>query len=82
MLGVVHEVARDEQFCAIKNGGAYLNEKAIRVGATKRLQDSLIATGFPVNNFDQMQGVLKALEHFMRHTHGVRRIGAAAADLC
>ena len=82
VLGVVHEVARDEQFCAIKNGGAYLNEKAIRVSATKRLQDSLIATGFPVNNFDQMQGVLNALEHFMRHTHGIRRIGAAAADLC
>ncbi len=82
LLGVVHEVARDECFYAVRGQGAFLNGQPLHVSATKRLQDSLVATGFPVNNFDRMQGVLKALEYFMRHTHGVRRIGAAAADLC
>jgi len=82
ILGVVHEVARNESFCAIRGEGAYLNGVKIQVSKATRLQDTLIATGFPVNNFDRMSAVCACLEYFMRHTHGVRRIGAAAVDLC
>lgn len=82
ILGVVYEITRDECFYATKDGGAYLNSKTIRVSSNTRLQDSLIATGFPIYNFSRLDAYLKTLEHMMRHTHGVRRIGAAAADLC
>ena len=82
ILGVVYEVSRDECFYAIKGGGAFLNEKPIKVTANATLQDCLIATGFPIYNFERIGPYLKTLEHFMRNTHGVRRIGAAAADLC
>lgn len=82
ILGVVYEVSRDECFYAIKGGGAFLNENSIKVSENKTLKDSLIATGFPIYNFERINPYLKTLEHLMRNTHGIRRIGAAAADLC
>ena len=82
ILGVVYEVSRDECFYAIKGGGSFLNEKPIKVSENKTLKDCLIATGFPIYNFDRIEPYLKTLEYFMRNTHGIRRIGAAAADLC
>lgn len=82
ILGVVYEVNQDECFYAINGGGAFLNNKKIAVSTNKTLQTCLIATGFPIYNFSRIEPYLKALEYFMRNTHGVRRIGAAAADLC
>lgn len=82
ILGVVYEINRDECFYATKDGGSYLNSKAIRVSETTSLKDSLIATGFPISNFTRIDGYLKTLEYLMRNTHGIRRIGAAAVDLC
>ncbi len=82
ILGVVLEVSRNECFYAIKGGGAFLNEKPIKVSENIQLKDCLIATGFPIYNFERIGPYLKTLEYFMRNTHGVRRIGAAAADLC
>lgn len=82
ILGVVYEVSRNECFNAVKGKGAYLNNNPIKVSQNKNLKDSLIATGFPIYNFTKLDGYLNALKYFMQKTHGVRRIGAAAADLC
>jgi myo-inositol-1(or 4)-monophosphatase len=82
ILGVVYEVSRSECFYAQKDKGAFLNGKAIKVSAQKNLSESLIATGFPIYNFNRVDNYLAALKYFMQHSHGVRRIGAAAADLC
>lgn len=82
ILGVVHEVSRDECFSAIRDGGSYLNGKRIGVSQRESLSESLVGTGFPVYNFERMSGFMSALEYFIRNTHGVRRIGAASVDLC
>jgi myo-inositol-1(or 4)-monophosphatase len=82
LLGVVYEVAKKECYSAVKGGGAFLNEIPIKVSANKTLKDSLIATGFPIYNFDRQENYLNVLRELMQKTHGVRRIGAAAADLC
>jgi myo-inositol-1(or 4)-monophosphatase len=82
ILGVVYEVSRDECFYAQKGKGSFLNGKPIKVSQRKTLSESLIATGFPIYNFSRIDSFLSALKYFMQHTHGVRRIGAAAADLC
>lgn len=82
LLGVVYEVSREECFYALKGSGAFLNEKPISVSKVTELSNSLIATGFPVYNFGRIEPFFKTLEYFLRHTHGVRRIGAAAVDLC
>ena len=82
ILGVVYEINRDECFYATKDCGAYLNSQIIRVSETTHLKDSLIATGFPIYNFSRMAAYLKTLEQLMRNTHGIRRMGSAAVDLC
>lgn len=82
LLGVVHEVSRNEVFYAVKNGGAFLNDQPIRVSENKILKDSLIATGFPIHNFSRQEAYLNVLRELMKTTHGIRRIGAAAVDLC
>jgi myo-inositol-1(or 4)-monophosphatase len=82
IAAVVYEVSRDECFYAEKGQGAFLNGNAIHVSSRKTLSESLIATGFPIYNFTRIESYLKCLEQLMRNTHGIRRIGAAAADLC
>ena len=81
VAGVVYEIGLDECFYAWKSGQAMLNGKTINVSHRKTLADSLIATGFPYNNFGLMDKYLDVLRFFMENSHGVRRLGSAAADL-
>lgn len=82
ICGVVYEISRDECFWAYENGGAFLNGEKISVSERKNLSESLIATGFPIYNFSRIDSYLNCLTLLMKQTHGIRRIGAAAADLC
>ena len=82
VMGVVYEVSRDECFSAARGKGAFLNGKPIRVSKRKSLSECLVATGFPIYNFSRLDAYMETLRYMMQHTHGVRRIGAAAADLC
>lgn len=81
VLGVVYEAGLDECFRAWKNGGAWLNEQAIAVSKCQRVADSLIATGFPYTNFGKMEQFMQSMDFFMKNSHGLRRLGSAAADL-
>lgn len=80
-LGIVYEINRDECFHAIKGQGAFLNHSPIQVSPAKTLDKSLLATGFPYYNFDQMRQYLMIINDFMQSTHGLRRMGSAAVDL-
>lgn len=81
VLGVVYEAGMDECFTAYEGGGAFLNGKQIWVTSSNRLEDTLLATGFPYYNFSKLQGFQDTLAHMYQHTRGVRRIGTAAVDL-
>lgn len=81
VIGVVYEVGLDECFVAYEGGGAFLNGNPIHVSPTGDLKNSLLATGFPYYNFDQIDGFQNTLKHFYQHTRGLRRIGTAAVDL-
>ena len=81
VMGVVYEVTLDECFYAWKDSRAYLNGKEIRVSDRAEVKDSLIATGFPYCDYHQMRSYIECLEYFLRNSHGVRRLGSAAADL-
>ncbi len=80
IAGVVFDPFRNELFEAERGGGAYMNRKRIRVSNTRRLQDSLVSTGFP-----SRRRHLNVNIHFYHQlamgTHGVRRSGSAAIDL-
>ena len=81
VVGVVHEVGRDESFRAVRGGGAFCNDQPIRVTDVAELNSSLIATGFPYKDFGKMDAFLQILGAFFTCSHGVRRLGSAAADL-
>jgi myo-inositol-1(or 4)-monophosphatase len=81
VLGVVYEPNLDECFYAWKGGSAYLNEKVIHVSDQKELRNALMATGFPYNNFEKLDGYIQLFIWFAKNTSGLRRLGSAAVDL-
>jgi len=81
VVGVVYEVGRDECFYAWKDGGAYLNGQAIHVSDRENINDTLLATGFPYNDFSKMESYIEFLKWAMKNARGVRRLGSAATDM-
>ncbi|MBC7799668.1 MAG: inositol monophosphatase, partial [Gemmatimonadaceae bacterium] len=45
--GMIYNPVHDEMFWAEKGGGAFLNERRLRVSARRELKDALFATGIP-----------------------------------
>ncbi|WP_053406368.1 inositol monophosphatase family protein [Persicobacter sp. CCB-QB2] len=81
VLGVIYAPETEEMFSAVKGEGAYLNGKQIEVSQADQFSDSLIATGFPYQRFEEMDAYLRILDKLMHCTHGLRRLGSAAIDL-
>lgn len=82
ILGVVYEVNRHECFYAMKGGGAFCNDTPIKVSSAPDLAASLISTGFPYYNFELIDRYLDSMKALMKKSHGLRRMGSAAVDLC
>lgn len=80
-VGVIYEINRKETFYAWRGGGAYLNNRSIRVKSTKILGDTLIATGFPSRHFEYLDTYFSVMQSLMTSTRGLRRLGSAAVDL-
>ena len=81
LVGSVYEIGRKELFSAWKNGGAWCNGQQIYVSKENELKNSLMATGFPYYDFEQMEAYIHTLKDLMQRTHGLRRMGSAAVDL-
>lgn len=81
VAGVVHDPLRDECFVAERGGGASLNGSPIRVSATERLEESLVATGFPYDRSEETENNIANLGRFILSVRGVRRGGSAELDL-
>ena len=58
-----------------------MNEKAIRVTDISSLEKSLLATGFPYDDFGREEKYIALFRDLMRKTRGMRRLGSAALDL-
>jgi len=79
---VVYDPNRNELFTASKGGGAFLNEKRIRVSRRTKLEESLLGTGFPYRIFEHIDTYLAIFKDMARRSSGIRRPGAASLDLC
>jgi myo-inositol-1(or 4)-monophosphatase len=81
IAGVVYDPTRDELFNAALGCGAQLDGKPIHVSKAVQLKECLVATGFPSHKRHKNPNI-----HFYHQitlrTHGVRRAGSAALDLC
>ena len=81
VAGVIYDPTRDEMFAAELGSGARLNDKAIHVSTTSKLGECLVATGFPSHKRHKNPNIYFYHQITLR-THGVRRAGSAALDLC
>ena len=73
--------ATDELFTAERGGGAFLNDRRLRVAARKNLSDAVIGCGVPHLGRGNHGRFLIELRHVMGEVAGMRRLGAAALDL-
>jgi myo-inositol-1(or 4)-monophosphatase len=81
IAAVIYDPTRDELFAAEQGRGAWLNSQPIRVSQTSQLKQSLVATGFPSHKRHKNPNIYFYHQITLR-THGVRRAGSAALDLC
>ena len=78
---VVYDPISDELFSAERGGGAFVNDKRLRVATRQNLADSVVATGMPFKGHGDSERYMKELAALMPMVAGVRRFGAAALDL-
>ena len=82
VFGIIYEISSGECYSAYEGqDGATLNGRPISVSKANKLQDTLLATGFPVVDFSRLEPYMDILKIFMQRTHGLRRLGSAAMDL-
>jgi myo-inositol-1(or 4)-monophosphatase len=81
-LAAVFNPATDELFAAIRGGGATLNGRPLRVSRQNKPERSLVATGYAYDRRERPAYYMALTRAIMLHTHGLRRLGSAALDLC
>lgn len=81
--GCIYAPAADEMFWAEKGGGAFLNERRLRVSGRRDMSHAMFATGIPFAVVPRRRQLAfaRTLATLMPQVAGIRRFGAAALDL-
>lgn len=82
ICGIVKELPSNRTYSAIKGKGAFCDGKQIHVSDANSLSESLLVTGFGYEHGEKWSANMELFKQFTDITHGVRRLGAAAVDLC
>jgi len=80
-LGVVHHPLTGEMFWAERGAGAFVNDSPLRISSVDRLDQALLATGFP---YDRKTSPCNNYDHFInlqQAAQACRRPGVASLDL-
>ena len=81
VAGVIYNPAMDELYTAERGGGAFMNDRRLRVSGRSKLADCVIGTGIPHLGLGHHGNYLVELRNVMAETAGIRRIGSASLDL-
>ena len=81
VAGVIFNPIMNELYVAERGGGAFLNDRRLRVAQRRDLDDCVIGTGIPHLGKGEHGRALRELRDVMATTAGVRRCGSAALDL-
>jgi len=81
VAAVVYNPAMDELYAAERGGGAFLNDRRLRVSGRTKLSDAVIGTGVPHLGRGHHGNYLVELRNVMAEVAGVRRLGSASLDL-
>ena len=80
VVGVILNPFSDQLFTGYEGHGAFLNGKQIHVSSIEKLDDALLATGYPFRNRGILDEYLDIFKELFRLCHGIRRAGSAALD--
>ncbi len=82
VAGMIYSPVNDEMFWAEKGGGAFLNDRRLRVSSRRELAAAVFATGIPFAAVTAANRLAfaRTLGSLMPATAGIRRLGAAALD--
>jgi myo-inositol-1(or 4)-monophosphatase len=80
VVGVVLDPAHREMFHAARGQGAWLNDRRLHVSSVDRLDDALLATGFPADPAKQGRS-LDWWRYFSGRAQSLRRTGSTALNL-
>ncbi|GLJ20740.1 hypothetical protein SUGI_0377960 [Cryptomeria japonica] len=69
-------------FSASAGGGAFCNGQPIHVSSSDQVERSLLITGFGYDHDDAWATNMDLFKEFTDVSRGVRRLGAAAVDMC
>ncbi|HSO46428.1 MAG TPA: inositol monophosphatase family protein, partial [Rhizobiaceae bacterium] len=78
IAGVIYNPAMDELYVAERGGGAFMNDRRLRVAGRRELADCVFATGIPHLRRKNHSVFLEQQRRVMLQVSGVRRMGAAA----
>ncbi len=78
---LVYNPITEELYTAERGGGAFMNDRRIRVAARGQMSDAVIATGTPNIGRGDSARFLRELGAIMPAVAGIRRCGAAALEL-
>jgi myo-inositol-1(or 4)-monophosphatase len=79
--GVTYNPVTDEMFVAEKGGGAYLNNRRLRVSARKDIREALVCCGIPHRGRDGHELARKEIAVMQERVIGIRRLGSATLEL-
>ncbi|UOD34448.1 inositol monophosphatase [Deferribacteraceae bacterium V6Fe1] len=83
VAATVYNPILDELYYAERGKGAFLNGNRIFVSAQSKIENSLLATGFPYGFVEKnKKDILTKLDRILSSSRGIRRAGAASLDLC
>jgi myo-inositol-1(or 4)-monophosphatase len=81
IMGIVLELGQNELFWSYTGKPVFCNDKPVQVSKAGGVNQGLISTGFPINNFERLPNHISAVSQVIQNSHGVRRHGSAATDL-
>lgn len=78
---VVYDPTRNELFTASRGGGAFLNDRRIRVSRRLRMSETLVGASFRTSDDADMTRWSRLFSEMSVQCAGTRRIGSAVLDL-
>lgn len=81
IAGVIYNPVLDELYTAERGGGAFLNDRRLRIAARRKLANSIVGSCIPHFWHEKHANYLVELRNVMMETAGVRSIGSAALGL-
>jgi myo-inositol-1(or 4)-monophosphatase len=82
VAGVVYDIMLSVVYLAELKGGAFENDKKIKVNDNSNLRRALLVTGFPYNVAENPENALEKFAALTKASRGIRRLGSAAIDFC